>query len=518
MVRWTTPAATVRAKERGAFDTTALWGLAIATGITYASLVGVGVSREEIRIRALIAETHDVLEAVRAWQADHAAPVSAYASAVEVGWPDAEADASDPTDYPCRDALAVLAGDTDADGTLDVGEPNYISARFVGSAQSLADPRLRWVTRCEGAGGQQFSLQLTSFGNDPACSPSPGVLAQECPGIDVAEILAASTGGQMLPEGTGSPSSYASGNEYVDWTVWRGAAYPALNRLGELLIWRDYNEAESVGLENSTAASSGIQLGGWVDRSATPPVRHFADSPAALARWITGIDSTAPDADVRPLTPPSPTRLDGRSFAVFNRAVRYDVFNGPENLFAVPTPSPCAAGADPRWTASLESLRITFGGFRDFDQPLIGLNPGNGRETLVPTSWQVYDDGGVGVYSPEVAVSVFAVLPAFLDGFSPLEPGERGYCAPFVIHGEIDSAITAAVLPVFDVDDTDPGLPDTQIIRNCIQSDGFTPYTVQQTLPGVDRNTIAWIDDSPGAPPALRVSVMAHCAAPGSDA
>ena len=98
--------------------------------------------------------------------------------------------------------------------------------------------------------GQQFRLQLTSFGADPACSSAPGVLAQDCPAIDIAEILAASTGGQVLPEGSGTPSPFASGNNYVDWTVWRGAAYPALNRLGELLVWRDYNEAESLGLDN----------------------------------------------------------------------------------------------------------------------------------------------------------------------------------------------------------------------------------------------------------------------------
>ena len=309
--------AKARAAERGGFDTSALWGLAIATGITYASLVGIGISREEIRIRALISETHDILEGVRAWQADHAAPVSAYTGAVEVGWPDAETDPLDPTDYECRDALAVLAGDLDADGAPDPGEPNYISARFVDSSSALADSRLRWVTRCDGNNGQQFRLQLTSFGADPACSSAPGVLAQECPAVDIAEILAASTGGQVLPEGSGTPAPFAGGNNYVDWTVWRGAAYPALNRLGELLVWRDYNEAESLGLDNSTAASSGIQLGGWIDRSASPPVRHFADTPAALARWITGIDSSAPDSDVRPLTPPSSTRLDGRSFAVF---------------------------------------------------------------------------------------------------------------------------------------------------------------------------------------------------------
>ena len=336
-------------REKGAFDSTALWGLALATGITYASLVGIGISREEIRIRALVSEAHDLLDGVRAWQADHAAPVSAYTNALEVGWPDAEPDPTDLTDFACRDALSVMAGDTDADGAANPGEPNYISAAFIGSNRSLSDPRLRWVTRCTDVGGQQFRLQLTSFGNDPACSESPGALAQECPGFDVAELLAAATGGQVLSEGTGTPSSYAAGNRYVDWMVWRGAAYPALNRLGEMLIWKDYNEANSLGLENPTVASSGIQLGGWTDMSTTPPVRHLAESPADLARWITGVDSSSPDTDVRPLTPSSLTRLDGRSFAVFHRAVRYDVFDGAESLFVVPVPRPCEGGTNPRW-------------------------------------------------------------------------------------------------------------------------------------------------------------------------
>ena len=511
-------AAGTRARERGAFDTTALWGLALATGITYASLVGIGISREEIRIRALIAETHDLLEGVRAWQADHAAPVSAYTGAVEVGWPDADPDPLDPTDFACRDALAVLAGDTDGDGMPDPGEPNYISARFTGSASSLADSRLRWFTSCTGVGGQQFRLQLTSFGADPACSPSPGVLAQECPEIDIAEILAASTGGQVLPEGSGTPSSFASGNDFVDWTVWRGAAYPALNRLGEMLVWKDYNEADSLGLENSTAASSGIQLGGWLDRSVTPPVRHFAESPAGLARWITGIDSSAPDTDVRPLAPASPTRLDGRSFAVFNRAVRYDVFNGPENLFTVPTPSPCESGANPRWIASVESMRVTFGGFTDTAALVIGAGPTNGTESFVPISWQVHDDGGAGVYSPEIAIGIFAVLPEFTDAISSLPPADRGFCLPTVVHGEVDSAISTPNIDVFAISDADPATPGAQIVRNCLQSDGITAYTLQQTLPQVPRAHLAWANALPTSPPTVRLSVMAHCSSAGSDA
>ena len=511
------PAKTKRNTEKGAFDSTALWGLALATGITYASLIGVGISREEIRTRALISEAHDLLESVRAWQADHAAPLSTYSGAVEVGWPDAEPDPADLTDFPCRDALTVMAGDTDADGTANPGEPNYISAGFVGSARSLSDSRLRWVTRCTGIGGQQFSLQLTSFGADPACSAAPGVLAQECPGVDIAQVLAGSTGGQVLLEGTGTPSSFAAGNRYVDWTVWRGAAYPALNRLGEMLVWRDYNEARSFGLDNSTVASSGIQLGGWTDTLASPPVRHFAENPAALARWITGVDSTNPDVDLRPLTPASTTRLDGRSFAVFHRAVRYDVFDGPENLFTLPPTSPCDGGASPRWIAAVEAVQITFGGFTNTATPTIGVGALNGTQTLVPTGWQVYDDGGASTYSPEIRIGVFAVLEAFTDTFSTLPAANRGICSPLVIHGEVDSADTAVNVNVFADMDVNLGTPQIEIERACVESNGVTVYTLEQIMPPIPRTQLANVDASPSPPPAVRLSVMAHCATPGSD-
>ncbi len=511
------PAKTKRLAEKGAFDSTALWGLALVTGITYASLIGVGISREEIRTRALISEAHDLLEGVRAWQADHAAPLSTYSGAVEVGWPDAEPDPADLTDFPCREALAVMAGDTDADGTTNPGEPNYISAGFVGSARSLSDPRLRWVTRCTGIRGQQFSLRLTSFGADPACSASPGVLAQECPGVDIAQVLAGSTGGQVLLEGTGTPSSFATGNRYVDWTVWRGAAYPALNRLGEMLVWRDYNEARSFGLDNSTVASSGIQLGGWTDTAATPPVRHLAENPAALARWITGIDSAAPDVDVRPLTPASTTRLDGRSFAVFHRAVRYDVFDGPEALFTLAPTSPCDGGASPRWIAAVEAVQITFGGFTNSATASVGVGPVNGTQTLVPTGWQVYDDGGASVYSPEIRIGVFAVLEAFTDTFSTLPPADRGICRPLVLHGEVDSANVTANIDVFKDMDANPVTLPIEVERACVQSDGLTDYTLEQILAPIPRTHLANVDASPNPPPAVRLSVMAHCAAPGSD-
>lgn len=510
-------AKTEREAQKGAFDSTALWGLALATSITYASLVGVGISREEIRIRALVSEAHELTEAIRAWQADHAAPLSTYTGATEVGWPDAEPDPVDLTDYACRDALAVLAGDTDGDGVANAGEPNYISTAFVGSTRSLSDPRLRWVTRCTGFGGQQFLLQLSSFGPDPACSAAPGALAQECPGMDVARVLAGSTGGQVVAEGTGTPAPFASGNTFVDWTIWRGAAYPALNRLGEMLVWRDYNEARTFGLDNSTVASSGIQLGGWTDTTVSPPVRHLAQNPAELARWISGIDGANPDVDVQPLSPPTTTRLDGRSFAVFHRAVRYDVFDGPEALFTVPATSPCSGGANPRWIGAVESVQMTFGGFTNTDQLTLGVGTTNGAQTLVPTGWQIYDDGGTNVYSPEMRVGVFAVLPAFVDTVSALPPPDRGNCGPLVIHGEVDSADTTVNVDVFADMDVNTVTPQIEVTRSCVQSDGLTPYTLDQILPPIPRDHLADVNGTPTSPPSVRLSVMAHCASPGSD-
>ena len=502
---------------RGSVEGSALWGLALATAVTYSALIGVGLSREQVRMEALVTETHNLLEGIRNWQADHAAPLSTYVSATEVGWPDADPDPGDLTDFPCRDALAVLAGDTDADGTANAGEPSYISPAYIGNPRSLSDPRLRWITRCTAVGGQQFSLQLTSFGADPSCSPTPDDLAQDCPDVGVGQLLAGATSGQALSEGTGTPSPFATGNLYVDWTVWRGAAYPAIHETARRLLWRDYNEAQSLGIDNPTAAQSGIQLGGWTDTAASPAIRHFAGHPAALARWITGIDSVNPDTDVRPLTPPSATRLDARSFAVFNRGVRYDVFDGPENLFAVPVPSPCEGGAAPRWIATIESVQVTFGGFINTANAVIGVGAVNGAETLIPSGWQAYDDGGATVYSPEVNIAVFTVLPGFSDAFSTLPPADRGLCEPLVIHGEIDSAVTTTNVNVFGALDTNSITTDVEIERSCTQSDGITPYTVEQVLPTIPRAHLADLDSTPTSPPAILLSVMAHCAATGSD-
>ena len=507
-------------RPRGSIENSALLGLAVATALTYSALVGAGISREQLRIEALVSEAHRVREAIHTWQAEHAAPLEAYVNAMEVGWPDAEGpDGTLGTADDCQRTLAMLAGDIDFDGTINAGEPNYLSPQHAFSNRSLVDPRLRWITNCTAVGGQQFTLFLTSFGADPACSTNPGDLAQQCPGVDVGQLVAFTTGGRILPEGTGTPSPFATGNFFVEWPLWRGAAYPAMNELYQKVLAKDYNEAVSFGIGNSTAAFSGIQLGGWTDNAVSPAVRHFADSPAKLAQWISGIDSAAPGVDVPPLSPPTATRLDGRSFAVFNRAVRYDVFDGPENLFTVSVPSPCEGGAAPRWVGSIESVQMTFGGFTNTDMAVVGLNPGNTGSVLNPTGWQVFDDGIGNIYSPEVRVGVFVVLPGFLETFSALPPADQGVCRPVVLHGEVDSADVSINQAVFDALDINSVLPDVQITRPCIQSDGITPYGVEQTIPSIPRVQLAALDNTPTPPSTVRLSVMAHCASiiSGSD-
>ena len=99
----------------------------------------------------------------------------------------------------------------------------------------------------------------------------------------------------------------------------------------------------------------------------------------------------------------------------------------------------------------------------------------NGTESFIPTGWQVYDDGLGLVYSPEIVIGVFALLPEFVDGFSALPPNERGICRPAIVHGEIDSAVSASSIDVFSLSDADLAAPGTQIVRNCLQANNLAP-------------------------------------------
>ena len=111
---------------RGSIENSAILGMGVVTVLTYSTLVGAGISREQIRIEALVAEAHRIKEAVQNWQADNADPVTGYTNAEEVGWPDAfgpDGFLNDPVGPPptpstddCLRALAALAGDVDFDG------------------------------------------------------------------------------------------------------------------------------------------------------------------------------------------------------------------------------------------------------------------------------------------------------------------------------------------------------------------------------------------------------------------
>ena len=527
---------------RGSIENSAILGMAVVTALTYSALVGAGILREQLRIEALVAEAHRIKEAVQNWQADNADPVTGYTNAEEVGWPDAfgpDGFLNDPVGPPptpstddCSRALAALAGDVDFDGIPNAGEPQYLPAQHAYTVRSQADPRLHWVTQCLEPSGQRFILQLSSFGPDPACSVTPGDLAQECPGVDIAQIVAHATGGRVLVETTGSPSPFATTNSYVQWPLWRGAAYPIVNELYEQLLAKNYNDAIRFGISNPTAAFSGIQFGPWPDLERIPLT---AGHPANLARWISGIDSADPDNQPPPLAPTSPTRLDARSFVVFNRAVEYDPFNGLEDLFTVPVPSPCGGvfpGVLPRWIATVESMQMTFSGFDNTDAAVVTvrpfpLPPGERVALMTTTGWQVHDDGGSNIYSPEIQFGVFVILPSFLDTFSPLgmpplpqTATDRGLCQPAVMHGNIDSGDPSAQLGVFRMPPF-PGAPKpwppAEAERRCIQSNGTTSYTVRQSIPDIPRAQLA-VRGAPGSAPAVQLSVMAHCPAIASGA
>ena len=239
---------------RGDAAPAALWAAGIMTGIAFLMAGIIGSGRAYMRERALVDEANNLFNAVRAYQADNAVPLSEYLNAAEVGWPgtvleDLTATPPQPLDTDCSDALHILAGGE--------GGPNYISTQYQDSQrgrQSLVFPSLRWFASCDGGNGEQFRLQLSSFGDAAICTAdTTGQSTGECPPLTVAQNLAGATGGRRRDENTGVPGAGGPGeyyvpvgqNEYVDWTVWRGAAYPALNRLSEMLLWKNYTDGRS---------------------------------------------------------------------------------------------------------------------------------------------------------------------------------------------------------------------------------------------------------------------------------
>lgn len=520
----------------------ALWATAIMTGVAVLMAGIVASGREYARERALVDEANILIAAVRAYQADNAAPISEYLAASEVGWPGtapADLTTTPPTvaDNDCGDALSVLAGTG--------GNPSYISTAYQTSSQSLAFPSLRWVTSCDGAGGQQFRLRLTSFrqSNDPRvgaiCTTTDEPLTAQttstaCPPLPVAQNVAAGSSGTVRDEADDGPrqdfvDTTVGVNAYVDWTVWRGAAYPALNRLSELLLWRNFNNATGFGVERPTTAFSGIRLGGWEDAGVT----YWSATPPDLARFIGGVQDTnadgvfdASDANLTPLVTPTATNIDARSFAMFYRAARHDPFDVPTPpttpLFQLAAGS-CLAGAPPTWLSMVESVRIAFRGFDNTDQPTISLAAApaaplvpQDRVTLMPTSWQAYDSGGALQYNPEVVVELLTVLPGFLNTATT----PTSYCLPMVVHGRVDSADVSDPLEVFAPADTDTVVAGVQVVRTCNFTDGTGPAPdFPQTLPNIPRAEIAEFrptTDAADAVQAVRLSAAGYCPMPGA--
>ena len=479
-----------RRRLKGDIGEAALIGLSVATALTYTAVVGAGIAREQIRIGALVAETNRIIEAVQNYQAENVKPLSEYKNTEDIGWPDPKGpDNSFTTDFTtvergdrddCSRALNILAGDTSFNGSPDPEEPAFLPEGHAQSSRSLADPRLRWLTSCSAPridpsdptraindGGQVFRLFLTSFGEDPACYDNPNSLVMECPDADLAYMLAAATGGQVKQEGAGtpgtpigtldSPSPYARNNVYIEWPIFRGAAWPTINNVLDKAILKEYTDStENLQIEKPTSAFSGIRLGGLnavrQPDGSTVEQRAWAENPGRLARWISGIDSsdtTINPKDVaaaEPLAVAKATQLDARSFAIFNRVTRYDPFNlsvtSPDILYDFNTAAqlPCADMLDssgtlssgyPTFTNQIEVLQLTFWGFdsNSLQTDTITLptsNPGPANHvTLSPIGWQIFDDESPPPpsppstkFSPEVRVNFFVILPAFDDGFT----------------------------------------------------------------------------------------------------
>lgn len=471
--------------SRGFAVAPVLWALAILGVITFtlASLLAAEERRQQRR--ALLNETLMLLNAVRVYQSDFAAALSSYNTLAEVGWPDAA--------NRCADALTVLAN------------AGYIapSAHYTATTASLADGRVRWTTSC-GPDVGRFSLQLSSFGNDPVCSAAPAQLAAACPEEDVAFLLAARSGGEARLEDVTDPlldgpsATFTTNNRYVHWAIYRGAAHAALQRALAEVLWQNYTGGTSAGIPFPISARSGLRLG------PTPRL-----SPEVFASYLMGANpgiTTPLDSsdDLPPIPDQSPVSaldtLDGRSFAVFYRGARIDVFGDTTPAFTL-TAGACAAGATPVWGAGVETLQL---GFRGFDAAsLMSLtvqldtSSGDDQETLIPVAWQVYDAGSALEYEPEIRIDVITVLPAITN----MTAGATTVsCTPAVIQGTVDSASGGLTFG------------SGTLVRNCIDDNTQTSAPQSQTLPTIPRAQIASWRAGGNTRPAVRISVYGYCA------
>ena len=476
-----------------------LWSLTVAGFITYV-LVAVAVAMDQrLRRQALAYEAAVIVNAVRAFQSDNAAALSGYATAGEVGWPDA-ANAT----VPCQEAITALAAASYLMGRYDVpGATSWPSA---------ADPRLRWYADCS-TDPQRFTLQLSSFGEDAVCSADPSQLATSCPDGPLALLIAAVTGGETIQEGDatfpGPNTAFTTTNRYVRWDIWRGAEHLALQRLGRELLWRNYDAGVAADVLLSISATSGIRFGGWNG--------FQADTPPDLARWIMGPNPGAlTPGDVSDDFPPlaGPT-LDGRSFAMFYRGANIDAFAITVPAFAITTPicpnprPPPPAFVMPVWQGSAQSITIAFRGFNAASlltqAVLLDATPGDDRETLIPIAWQVYDNGTATTYDPEIRVDVITVLPG-IPSIIPIGSTTPANCPATVVQGTVDSAAVIFGTP-------NPGLVlgGGSIIRECFDIGTGLAVATTQSLPTIPQVDLGTYRTGGVSLPAVRLSIAAYC-------
>ena len=482
--------------ERGSVLSAALFMLVIAGGLIYVAAITLNAMDLRMRRKALVDESVVILNAIRVHQSDNAAALSTFNTVVDVGWPDAANN--------CASALNTLV----TTGRLS---PSILSA-----GRSLADPRLRWVTSCAGAVGQ-FQLQLTSFGDDPICSASPGDLIAACPEAGLALLVAAVTGGEARfenafrgdPAGDGPSAAFATpadnlprlgylANRYVHWDVARGAAGAALQRLGEQLVWQNYGTGRSAGVAFPISARDGLRLGNFTGM--TPPqlaARIMGPNP--------GITTPADlSDDLPPLSGNPLDTLNGLSFAMVYRVTDVNLFARTTPLYTF-SPGPCPGGVQPAWIPSVGTLQVAFRGFEPASlnslTVLLDTTFGDDRETLIPIAWQIYEAGSATEYDPEIRIEVITVLPSITA--LPIGGSITVSCSAAVVQGQIDSGSSA-----------DLSLSGGSVLRVCTDDVTGAAAPQTQTVPLLPRADLSVYRSGGNDFPAIRFSAAAFCPTP----
>ena len=487
-----------RLSAQGGWTTIGIAGGLAAAGAAVWVLASAFLAAEGRLMRlALVNEAQTIINALRNHQADHAEALSSFADAAEAGWPDGVNN--------CAGGLAELSR---------LGYLAPVNAYGTVPAVSRADARLRWHLRCD---GDAVTIELSSFGADWVCSDDPENVAAPCPEADLAVLVAAATGGAPYTEddpGTagasandGPAKAFTSNNRFVRWSVFRGASYPALQRLGSRLLWRDFASGQTAGVPLPTSALSGIRLG-----PAEGP--DTVEYPPGLAHQIQGPDTTGAATPDNSDDTAASGILNGLAMSMFYRARVYPFAAVDDDIYdtdasndatlvppvsALPVGS-CPSGNPPTWQLGVESLRIVTRGY-ELDPAGAGLNlkgtpagPDDaGGGTLLPTAWQAYDAGGItDRFRPEILVSVMLVLEpitgqtltnvTFAGG--PVASGDFD-CPSHVLQGVVDSSVAAG-----------PGWPYTAetISRACTRTDTGTPQVgaLSQAVEAIPYVDLAW--------------------------